>query len=96
MALLSVDSCSNSKFRTYNSRKSTLDIICVNTGVFQKDLHDVLSKWWQALQQEDPQATKPYVHLRINQFNLQVQKEEEEEEEEEEEREQAEMKEKET
>ncbi len=46
-------------------------------------LHDVLSKWCQALQHEIPQATKPYVHLPINQFELQVQKVEEEEEEEE-------------
>ncbi len=54
----------------------------MNTGVFRTDLNDVLSKWCQALQQEVPQSTKPYVHLQINQFELQVQKEEEEEEEE--------------
>ncbi len=28
------------------------------------------------MQQEVPQATKPYVHLQINQLELQVQKEE--------------------
>ncbi len=53
----------------------------MNTGVFRTDLYDVLSKWYQALQQEVPQATKPYVSLQINQLELQVQKEEEEAEE---------------
>ncbi len=54
----------------------------MNTGVFRKDVHDVLSKWCQALQQEIHQATNPYIHLKINQLDLHVQKEEEEEEEE--------------
>ncbi len=74
MALPSAHSCSNSKFRTYNSRKSTLDNMSISKWI------DVLSKLCQALQQEVPQATKPFVHLQINQFELQVQKEEEGEE----------------
>ncbi len=55
----------------------------MNTGVFWTDLHDVLFKWCKALQQEVSRATKPYVHLELNQLELQVQKEEGEEEEEE-------------
>ncbi len=47
------------------------------------NLHDILSKRCQALQQEVPQATKPYIHLQLNQLALQVQKEEEGAEEEE-------------
>ncbi len=54
----------------------------MNTGVFRTDLHDVFSKWCQALQQEVSQATKSYVCLQINQLEFQVQDEEEEEEEE--------------
>ncbi len=56
----------------HTTRGSQHWVICVNTGVFQTDLHDVLSKWCQALQQEIPQAIKPYVHLQINQFELQI------------------------
>ncbi len=61
----------------------------MNAGVLRTDLHDVLSKWCQALQQEAPQATKPYVHLQINQLERQVQEEEKEEEGEEEEEKEA-------
>ncbi len=71
MALLSADSCSHSKFRTHNSRKSTLDNMRKHWRI-SNGLHDVLSKWCHALQQEVPQATKQYVHLQINQFELQV------------------------
>ncbi len=55
----------------------------MNTGVFWTDLHDVLSKWCQALQQEAWLATKPYFRLQINQLELEVQEEDEGEEEEE-------------
>ncbi len=73
MTLSSADSCSNSEFRTYNSKKSTL-------GNMRE--HWRISK---VLQHEVPQATKPYVHLQINQLELQVWKEEGKEEEEKEE-----------